>query len=75
MTSVLPRPPIKPSERAPARGALRSARGRALVPYVHHIATLQQLSLGPEGCALLRLSCSIQGTAWRPDSSQGDIAS
>lgn len=60
MTSALPRPPLKPSERAPPRQALRSARGRALIPHVHPITSLTLLSLGPEGCTLPRLSSSIQ---------------
>lgn len=75
MTSALPRPPLKPSERAPPRQALRSARGRALIPHVHPITSLTLLSLGPEGCALPRLSSRIQGATWSPGSSQGDIVS
>lgn len=59
MTSALPRPPIKPSERALPRQALRRAGGRALVPHVHPKASLPLPSLGPEGCALPRLSRSI----------------
>lgn len=68
MTSALPRPPLKPSERAPPRQALRSARGRALIPHVHPITSLTLLSLGPEGCALPRLSSRIQGATWSPGS-------
>lgn len=60
MTSALPRPPLKPSERAPPRQALRSARGRALIPHIHPITSLTLLSLRPEGCALPRLSSNIQ---------------